>query len=216
MRGRLRERRRSARAVVRWGPSGSGAGPILGRGRVGVRHLVCRDRRLLLPAEPHRSPGANEGSLRGSFSRAGGLRGGRRLERSQGGVDSYWIWTVATGAYVLAVALLLHFALLFSNSNPQRRLLRGVYGVTLGFEIINLWRGLVIPGAVGSRSDLLHGWVLVGAAVRLSVWGGLAWVVGSGALLVVVGLLVRSAWTGRREAIGPLDRVNPRHRRLGA
>ena len=126
------------------------------------------------------------------------------VSRARGGGDSYWIWTVAIGAYVLAVALLLHFALLFSNANPRRRLLTGVYGVTLGFEIINLWRGLLIPCAACSRGDLLHGWVLAGVAVRLSVWGGLAWVLASGVLLVVVGLLVRSAWMGRREAIGPL------------
>ena len=124
--------------------------------------------------------------------------------RTYGRSDAYWIWTVATGADLLAVALLLHFALLFSLSNPRSRLLRGVYGVTIVFEIVNSWRGLLAPSAIGATGDLVHGWLLPGVAVRISAFGALAWLLASASLLCVVGLLARSLSRGRREAVGPL------------
>ncbi len=124
------------------------------------------------------------------------------------GGDSYWIWTVATGADLLSVALLLHFALLFTSSSSPwlstARLARAIYGVTFLFEVVNLWRGLLRPEAAGPNGDPGHGWLLGHAAVRISAIGVLAWLLTSAALLSVVALLARSVWKGRREAVGPL------------
>ncbi len=127
---------------------------------------------------------------------------------ARGAGDAYWIWTIATGADLLAVALLFHFALLFTLSSAPwpstARIPRAIYALTLVFELINLWRGLVRPAAAGSGSGWVHGWVLSHAGVSISVLGVLAWLVASAALLSVVALMIRSVSKGRREAVGPM------------
>jgi signal transduction histidine kinase len=115
-----------------------------------------------------------------------------------------WLWTVAAGAELLAVALLLHFALLFSLTSPTRRVLRGIYGVAVVLEIANLWDPFLSPVPSGPEREIARGWVLSGLAVRISAFGAIAWLVASVAVLCVIGLLARSVVLGRREAIGPM------------
>jgi signal transduction histidine kinase len=114
--------------------------------------------------------------------------------------ESYALWTIATGTQLLAVALMLHFVLLFSSTALPTRLALTLYGVTLVFEAANLWRGLVRPTSVPGA---FTGWTL-DVGVRISALGGLAWVSAFAALLISIGVLVRTALEGRREAIGPL------------
>ena len=116
--------------------------------------------------------------------------------------DTYWIWTVAMGAELLAVALMLHFALLFSRSAAARRVAPVVYAVTAVLEAANLWRGLARPA--GAARDGGPGWVLAHGAVRVTPLGCLAWMLASVAFLATAALLARTVRRGRREAVGPL------------
>ncbi len=117
------------------------------------------------------------------------------------GTDSYWIWTVATGAELFAIALMLHFALLFSQSGGARRLVPVMYGVAALLQVANLWRGLVRRASAGGGGS---GWVLSHVAVRVTPLGCLTWMLASIAFLATVGLLARAVWQGRREAVGPM------------
>jgi signal transduction histidine kinase len=117
-------------------------------------------------------------------------------------IDSYWIWTVATGAELLAVALMLHFALLFSQAAASRHVAPAVYGVTALLQVASLWRGLVRPAS--AAGDGGSGWVLEHVATRVTPLGGLAWMLASAGFLATVGLLARAVRRGRREARGPL------------
>jgi signal transduction histidine kinase len=113
--------------------------------------------------------------------------------------DSYSLWTVAIGAELVALALMLHFVLVLSLPAPPARLPLTIYSVTLVLEIANLWRGLARP--VSADGGFTSGWTLGHAGVRISLLGGLAWLLGSAVLLVSIPLLARA---GRRETTGPL------------
>jgi signal transduction histidine kinase len=115
--------------------------------------------------------------------------------------DTYWIWTVATGAELMALVLMLHFALLFSGS-AARHFAPIAYGATALLQIANLCRGLVRPAS--AAGDAGAGWILSHVAVRVTPLGCLAWTFASAALLGTVGLLARAVRQGRREAVGPL------------
>jgi signal transduction histidine kinase len=115
--------------------------------------------------------------------------------------DSYALWTIATGTELLAMALLLHFVLTFTRPALPRRLPLTIYGVTLVFEVANLWRGLVRPTSVPGG---FTAWTLDPVGVRISLLGSLAWAAASAALLISIGGLARAVREGRREATGPM------------
>ena len=116
--------------------------------------------------------------------------------------DSYWIWTLAAGAELLAVVLMLHFAILFSGSAAPRHFVPIAYGATALLQIGNLWRGLVRPADLARDGG--SGWILSHVAVRVTPLGCFTWMLASVAFLATVALLARAVRQGRREAVGPL------------
>jgi signal transduction histidine kinase len=125
--------------------------------------------------------------------------------RAVGASDSYGLWTIAIGAELLAVALMLHFVLLFTNSPAAARLPKAIYTITLLFEVANLWRALVRPAVHGADVASLSSPPIPRAMlVHVSPLGGLAWLAATTAFLASFVLLARAAQRGRREAVGPM------------
>ena len=113
--------------------------------------------------------------------------------------ESFALWTVAIGTELLALALMLHFVLVFSLPALPARLPLTIYGVTLVLEVANLWRGLARPmsahegftsGLDRTRRESVFPYLEVSPgywAVRSSSSGSRCW-----------------ARAGRRETTGPL------------